>query len=152
MLATVSLVVVVYNFVQRFLITLFLILLRRVGTTGGTIRMTNSLVTDCSFTSESTVKRGEGLYVETECFAVVSATVFRDNDKGPIVGTQGRDLYLRNATKVVLINTDSKTANGKTVDRSTSERPTAQEDVCLWLLTFVPDQVRRSPSQGPLTR
>ena len=30
------------------------------------------------------------------------------------------------------------------------ERPTAPGDDCLWLLTFVPDLVRRSPLRGPL--
>src|SRR5262245_39384639 len=30
------------------------------------------------------------------------------------------------------------------------ERPDAQRDDCLWLLTFVPDQVHRSPLRGPL--
>jgi len=32
------------------------------------------------------------------------------------------------------------------------ERPTAHEENCLWLLTFVPDQIHRSPLQGPLAR
>ena len=30
------------------------------------------------------------------------------------------------------------------------ERPSAQRDDCLWLLRLGPDQVHRSPSQGPL--
>ena len=34
--------------------------------------------------------------------------------------------------------------------RPRDERPFAQEDGCLWLLTFVPDQVHRSPSRGSL--
>ena len=33
---------------------------------------------------------------------------------------------------------------------ASDERPVAQRDDCLWLLTFVPDQVHRSPLRGSL--
>ena len=33
---------------------------------------------------------------------------------------------------------------------ASDERPVTPGDDCLWLLTFVPDQIHRSPLQGPL--
>ncbi len=78
----------------------------------GHIVLSNTIISNCSFTSASTSKAGGGLYVESHCSAVVSNTIFRNNDYADGGSILGRDLYIRAGRRVVLVNVESETPNG----------------------------------------